>query len=146
VLLGRDLAHNLAHQTRSVGQTPPAHPFRNLPICRQFCYAPGTIRTCDLSLRRRALYPLSYGRRRRRPEIRPRRYRELTAARTSRSTTNRQHSPALAINACHRRSPPLAMRSGCATDQTQVRPRATIVRGVATVARMDLSIFFAGTG
>src|SRR5271168_4286128 len=26
--------------------------------------APGKIRTCDLSLRRRALYPLSYGRRR----------------------------------------------------------------------------------
>jgi hypothetical protein len=25
-------------------------------------YAPGTIRTCDLSLRRAALYPLSYGR------------------------------------------------------------------------------------
>ena len=25
-------------------------------------YAPGRIRTCDLSLRRRALYPLSYGR------------------------------------------------------------------------------------
>jgi hypothetical protein len=28
-------------------------------------YAPGRIRTCGLSLRRRALYPLSYGRRRR---------------------------------------------------------------------------------
>jgi hypothetical protein len=28
-------------------------------------HAPGKIRTCDLSLRRRALYPLSYGRRRR---------------------------------------------------------------------------------
>jgi hypothetical protein len=26
-------------------------------------HAPGKIRTCDLSLRRRALYPLSYGRR-----------------------------------------------------------------------------------
>jgi hypothetical protein len=25
-------------------------------------YAPGMIRTCDLSLRRAALYPLSYGR------------------------------------------------------------------------------------
>ena len=25
-------------------------------------YAPGRIRTCDLALRRRALYPLSYGR------------------------------------------------------------------------------------
>src|SRR5688572_33343118 len=25
-------------------------------------HAPGTIRTCDLSLRRRTLYPLSYGR------------------------------------------------------------------------------------
>src|SRR5438552_11072427 len=28
-------------------------------------YAPGRNRTCDLSLRRRTLYPLSYGRRRR---------------------------------------------------------------------------------
>ena len=30
--------------------------------------APGPIRTADLSLRRRALYPLSYGRRRRRED------------------------------------------------------------------------------
>src|SRR5205823_8412804 len=29
------------------------------------CFAPGRNRTCDLSLRRRTLYPLSYGRRRR---------------------------------------------------------------------------------
>ncbi|MEA2200699.1 MAG: hypothetical protein QOI89_1295 [Solirubrobacteraceae bacterium] len=33
--------------------------------------APGKIRTCDLSLRRRALYPLSYGRRRRRDDASP---------------------------------------------------------------------------
>src|ERR1700709_957970 len=31
-------------------------------FCRLFRSAPGKIRTCDLSLRRRALYPLSYGR------------------------------------------------------------------------------------
>jgi hypothetical protein len=37
-------------------------------ICREFVSAPGKIRTCDLSLRRRALYPLSYGRRRRRED------------------------------------------------------------------------------
>ena len=45
---------------------------------RQFHNAPGKIRTCDLPLRRRALYPLSYGRRRRRIRCtrrRPRAYR-----------------------------------------------------------------------
>ena len=30
--------------------------------CRSFWDAPGKIRTCDLCLRRAALYPLSYGR------------------------------------------------------------------------------------
>jgi hypothetical protein len=29
---------------------------------KRVLYAPGRIRTCGLSLRRRALYPLSYGR------------------------------------------------------------------------------------
>ena len=50
---------------------------------QRFFYAPGKIRTCDLSLRRRALYPLSYGRRRRRCDPRPllgRAYRHARAA------------------------------------------------------------------
>src|SRR5437879_1508276 len=37
-------------------------PSRSRAICREFVSAPGPIRTADLSLRRRALYPLSYGR------------------------------------------------------------------------------------
>jgi hypothetical protein len=36
---------------------------QNTPISSYFLSAPGVIRTRDLSLRRRALYPLSYGRR-----------------------------------------------------------------------------------
>lgn len=60
--------------------------------------APGKIRTCDLPLRRRTLYPLSYGRGRR--------------------------------------------RGGGARSQSLSPDKAP----PATVARMDLSLFFAGTG
>ena len=37
-------------------------PLDRLPASLRFCHAPGKIRTCDLCLRRAALYPLSYGR------------------------------------------------------------------------------------
>ena len=36
--------------------------YKNPAISGAFCDAPVTIRTCDLPLRRRTLYPLSYGR------------------------------------------------------------------------------------
>jgi len=42
---------------------PAAAPNREKAVgSRPFRNAPGTIRTCDLPLRRRTLYPLSYGR------------------------------------------------------------------------------------
>ena len=37
-------------------------PKREVSVAGHSEHAPGKIRTCDLSLRRRALYPLSYGR------------------------------------------------------------------------------------
>src|SRR2546423_5677440 len=43
----------------------PAHQAGTCPwriVREDDCHAPGRIRTCDLALRRRALYPLSYGR------------------------------------------------------------------------------------
>src|ERR1700726_3420475 len=50
---------------------------RKPPLAGALLSAPGPIRTADLSLRRRALYPLSYGRRRRRKDDMP--SSELTA-------------------------------------------------------------------
>jgi hypothetical protein len=42
--------------------SPPAPGGRKARVSRASGSAPGTIRTCDLPLRRRTLYPLSYGR------------------------------------------------------------------------------------
>ncbi len=44
------------------GAVPEAWAIEQCRACEHFLNAPGKIRTCDLSLRRRALYPLSYGR------------------------------------------------------------------------------------
>ena len=64
---------------------------------RKLCNAPGKIRTCDLPLRRRALYPLSYGRRRHRTDAAPS-LRELTAAPAA-LVRPRSRSPTLPLQA-----------------------------------------------
>src|SRR4029077_7389094 len=80
--------------------------------------APGPIRTADLSLRRRALYPLSYGR------VEP----DSMAPRS----THRPSPDLSALPVGPARLPPPGVQPG--------EGRA------ATVCHMDLSLFFAGTG
>jgi hypothetical protein len=50
-------------EKRLLGRSSGTPPNKQIPHgCTGLSHAPGKIRTCDLSLRRRALYPLSYGR------------------------------------------------------------------------------------
>ena len=58
------LANNTTVLTRSSRRPDLAANARSRFVSRAFADAPGRNRTCDLSLRRRTLYPLSYGRRR----------------------------------------------------------------------------------
>jgi len=49
---GGTLAHSLAHQTPIRPEAPLGPAYADHLICRHFHYAPGWIRTTDLSLRR----------------------------------------------------------------------------------------------